>query len=39
MFDAERSRKGYWLNQYCMSLMMAKAGEPMSYAACAEVRR
>ena len=21
VFDAERSRKGYWLNQFCMSLM------------------
>jgi protocatechuate 4,5-dioxygenase alpha chain len=21
MFDAEQSRKGYWLNQFCMSLM------------------
>ncbi len=21
LFDAERSRKGYWLNQFCMSLM------------------
>ena len=33
MFDAEMSRKGYWLNQFCMSLMKAdnrkqfKAGE------------
>ncbi|WP_298235463.1 protocatechuate 4,5-dioxygenase subunit alpha [uncultured Azohydromonas sp.] len=33
MFDAEQSRKGYWLNQFCMSLMKAanrekfKAGE------------
>jgi protocatechuate 4,5-dioxygenase alpha chain len=23
IFDAEQSRKGYWLNQFCMSLMMA----------------
>ena len=21
IFDAEQSRKGYWLNQFCMSLM------------------
>jgi protocatechuate 4,5-dioxygenase alpha chain len=33
VFDAEQSRKGYWLNQFCMSLMQAenrerfKAGE------------
>jgi protocatechuate 4,5-dioxygenase alpha chain len=33
IFDAEQSRKGYWLNQFCMSLMQAanrerfKAGE------------
>jgi protocatechuate 4,5-dioxygenase alpha chain len=33
IFDAEESRKGYWLNQFCMSLMKAenrkrfKAGE------------
>ena len=33
IFDAEQSRKGYWLNQFCMSLMKAdnrarfKAGE------------
>lgn len=33
VFDAEMSRKGYWLNQFCMSLMQAgnrerfKAGE------------
>ena len=33
VFDAEQSRKGYWLNQFCMSLMKAenrarfKAGE------------
>ncbi|HQR10514.1 MAG TPA: protocatechuate 4,5-dioxygenase subunit alpha [Casimicrobiaceae bacterium] len=33
IFDAEQSRKGYWLNQFCMSLMNAenrkrfKAGE------------
>ena len=24
IFDAEQSRKGYWLNQFCMSLMRAK---------------
>jgi len=24
MFDAEQSRKGYWLNQFCMSLMKAE---------------
>jgi protocatechuate 4,5-dioxygenase alpha chain len=23
VFDAERSRQGYWLNQFCMSLMQA----------------
>jgi len=23
VFDAEMSRKGYWLNQFCMSLMQA----------------
>jgi protocatechuate 4,5-dioxygenase alpha chain len=23
IFDAEQSRKGYWLNQFCMSLMKA----------------
>ena len=23
VFDAERSRQGYWLNQFCMSLMNA----------------
>jgi protocatechuate 4,5-dioxygenase alpha chain len=23
IFDAEQSRKGYWLNQFCMSLMTA----------------
>jgi protocatechuate 4,5-dioxygenase, alpha chain len=34
VFDAEQSRKGYWLNQFCMSLMKAenrtrfKANEP-----------
>ena len=33
IFDAEQSRRGYWLNQFCMSLMKAdnrtrfKAGE------------
>src|SRR5690606_56527 len=27
IFDAEQSRKGYWLNQYCMSLMKAKNRE------------
>jgi protocatechuate 4,5-dioxygenase, alpha chain len=24
IFDAEESRKGYWLNQFCMSLMKAE---------------
>ena len=24
IFDAEASRKGYWLNQFCMSLMKAE---------------
>ena len=32
VFDAEQSRKGYWLNQFCMSLMEAaktgRAGKP-----------
>ena len=34
IFDAEQSRKGYWINQFCMSLMKAenrekfKANEP-----------
>ena len=23
VFDAEQSRQGYWLNQFCMSLMQA----------------
>ena len=23
IFDADQSRKGYWLNQFCMSLMLA----------------
>ena len=23
VFDAEQSRKGYWLNQFCMSLLVA----------------
>ena len=23
VFDADQSRKGYWLNQFCMSLMKA----------------
>ena len=23
IFDADQSRKGYWLNQFCMSLMQA----------------
>ena len=23
VFDADQSRKGYWLNQFCMSLMRA----------------
>ena len=33
IFDADQARKGYWLNQFCMSLMKAdnrerfKAGE------------
>jgi len=29
IFDAEQSRKGYWLNQFCMSLMKA-ASRPMN---------
>jgi protocatechuate 4,5-dioxygenase alpha subunit len=24
VFDAERARRGYWLNQFCMSLMKAE---------------
>ena len=24
IFDAEQARKGYWLNQFCMSLMKAE---------------
>ena len=27
VFDAEQSRKGYWLNQFCMSLMKAENRE------------
>jgi protocatechuate 4,5-dioxygenase, alpha chain len=27
IFDAERSRQGYWLNQFCMSLMKAENRE------------
>ena len=27
VFDAEQSRKGYWLNQFCMSLMRAENRE------------
>lgn len=27
IFDAEQSRKGYWLNEFCMSLMKAKNRE------------
>ena len=27
IFDAEQSRKGYWLNQFCMSLMKAEIRE------------
>ncbi|MFT3734084.1 MAG: protocatechuate 4,5-dioxygenase subunit alpha [Rhodocyclaceae bacterium] len=27
IFDAEESRKGYWLNQFCMSLMKAENRE------------
>ncbi|MEC5386141.1 protocatechuate 4,5-dioxygenase subunit alpha [Uliginosibacterium sp. H3] len=27
IFDAEESRKGYWLNQFCMSLMQAENRE------------
>ena len=27
IFDADQSRKGYWLNQFCMSLMKAVNGE------------
>ncbi|ODV00896.1 MAG: protocatechuate 4,5-dioxygenase subunit alpha [Rubrivivax sp. SCN 70-15] len=36
IFDAEQSRKGYWLNQFCMSLMKAEnraryLGDPRAY--------
>ena len=27
IFDAEQSRKGYWLNQFCMSLMQPQKRE------------
>ena len=27
LFDADQSRKGYWLNQFCMSLMKAENRE------------
>ena len=27
IFDAQQSRKGYWLNQFCMSLMRAENRE------------
>ena len=27
VFDAQRSRQGYWLNQFCMSLMKAENRE------------
>jgi len=27
IFDAEQSRKGYWLNQFCMTLMKAENRE------------
>ena len=27
IFDAEQSRKGYWLNQFCMTLMKAQNRE------------
>lgn len=27
IFDAEQARKGYWLNQFCMSLMRAENRE------------
>ncbi|MEI6718641.1 MAG: protocatechuate 4,5-dioxygenase subunit alpha, partial [Betaproteobacteria bacterium] len=27
IFDAEQSRKGYWINQFCMSLMKAENRE------------
>ena len=29
VFDAEQSRKGYWLNQFCMSLMKAEDPRPL----------
>ncbi|WP_280189968.1 protocatechuate 4,5-dioxygenase subunit alpha [Delftia sp. PS-11] len=31
VFDAEQSRKGYWLNQFCMSLMQAGNRERFRY--------
>ncbi len=27
IFDAEQSRKGYWLNPFCMSLLKAENSE------------
>src|ERR1044071_2949667 len=42
IFDAEQSRKGYWLNQFCMSLMKPenrvrfKANEQIGRASCRE---
>ena len=32
IFDAEQSRKGYWINQFCMSLMKAKNRERLQNA-------
>ncbi len=29
IFDADQSRKGYWLNQFCMSLMQAEQPQPL----------
>jgi len=31
IFDADQSRKGYWLNQFCMSLMKAENRERFKY--------
>src|SRR5215468_5785872 len=31
IFDAEQSRKGYWRNQFCMSLMKAENLELFEY--------
>nr|WP_216294921.1 protocatechuate 4,5-dioxygenase subunit alpha [Delftia acidovorans]MCA1070349.1 Protocatechuate 4,5-dioxygenase alpha chain [Delftia acidovorans] len=35
VFDAEQSRQGYWLNQFCMSLMKAENRERFRADECA----